>query len=181
MQARSIGRTVAALFLIQAAFGPLANFVLPGRQAALVLFGAGLVWVGVAVAMWPLLRQHSERAALALVALAAVAFAGLVFEGAALHSGMTALRRPAHFTNLLLGGVCFLIFYGALFRFTLVPRLLSAFGLITVVILIVGALIPFLGYPTVMVMFMPIGLSQLALVVWLAIKGFAARPGVPTP
>jgi hypothetical protein len=55
-------------------------------------------------------------------------------------------------------------------------RRLSAFGLVTVVLLIVGALIPLFGYRTAMQLFMPIGLSQLALVLWLMIKGFEGQP-----
>jgi hypothetical protein len=179
MQPRTIGRIVAALFLTQAALGPLANFVLPGDQAALVLFMAGLVWVGVAVVVHPLLRQYSEVAALAFLALAIVCLSGLIAEGAALYAKLPALRRPAHFLNLMLGGVAYLVFYGTLLRFALIPRLIAGFAVITAAIVIVGALIPWLGSPTIMAFFIPIGLSQLAVIVWLAIKGFEARPGVP--
>lgn len=181
MQPRTIGRIVAALFLIQGAFGPLANFVLPGDQAALVLLLSGLVWIGVAVVVHPLLRQHSETAALAFLALAIVCFAGLNAEGAALHAGMSALRRPLHYMNLMLAGVAYVVLYGTLLRFALIPRVLAGFAVLTAVTVIVGALIPWLGSPTIMAFFMPIGLSQLAVTVWLAIKGFVARPGVPTP
>jgi hypothetical protein len=177
MQPRTIGRIVAALFLTQAAFGPLANFVLPADQAALVLFMTGLVWIGVAIVVHPLLRQYSEAAALAFLALAIVCLSGLIAEGVALHAKLPALRRPAHFMNLMLGGVAYLVFYGTLLRHALIPRVLAAFGVITAALVIVGALIPWLGSPTVMAFFMPIGLSQLAVVVWLAIKGFAAREG----
>lgn len=178
MQPRAIGRVVAALFLTQAAFGPLANFVLPGEQAALVLFMSGLVWIGVAIVVHPLLRQHSEAAALGFVALAIVCFSGLNVEGAALHAAMPALRRPVHYANLTLAGVAYVLFYGTLLRFALLPRVLAGFAVLTALAVIVGALIPWLGSPTIMAFFMPIGLSQLAVVVWLAIKGFDSRSGV---
>jgi hypothetical protein len=59
--------------------------------------------------------------------------------------------------DLLLGGGALLVFYSALFRFALIPRALSVFGLATVVLMMTGAVIPLLGYPTVMLMFMPMG------------------------
>jgi hypothetical protein len=178
MQPKTIGRVVAALFLTQAAFGPLANFVLPGAAAALVLFLTGLVWLGVAITVHPLLRQHSEAAALGFFALAIACFCGLIVEGVTLHAAMPPLRRPAHYMALMLGGVAYLVFYGALLRFALIPRVLAAFGAITAALVIAGALIPWLGSPNIMAFFMPIGLSQLAVIVWLAIKGFDSRQGV---
>ena len=54
---------------------------------------------------------------------------------------------------------------------------MSAFGLATVALLIAGGVIPLLGHRTVMQMFMPMGLSQLALVLWLIARGFK-DPGV---
>jgi hypothetical protein len=177
---KTIGRTVAALFATHAILAPLANFKLPWDQAALALFVVGLTWVVIGIAMQPVLRPRSEAAALAFFGITVTILCGLLVEGVAMQAQMPALRRPAHLMNLLLGGVAFLVFYGALFRFALIPRILSAFALVTAAILIVGALIPLLGNPTVMLFFMPVGLSQLAVIVWLAIKGFDAGQGART-
>lgn len=61
------------------------------------------------------------------------------------------------------------MFYVALFRFQLVPRVLAALGVVASVVLIAGGLIPLLGYPTVMLLFVPIGLVGLALMLWLLV------------
>ncbi len=86
-----------------------------------------------------------------------------------------AMRNSAHYTNLFVSGGALLVLYCMLFRFKLIPRALSTFGLVTVVLLIAGAAIPLLGHRTVMLMFMPMGLSQLALTLWLIARGFADR------
>jgi hypothetical protein len=87
------------------------------------------------------------------------------------------VRNSAHYMNLLVSGGSLLVLYTVLFRFALIPRALSALGLATVALLIAGAVIPLLGHRTVMQIFMPMGLSQLALVLWLIARGFK-DPGV---
>ena len=89
------------------------------------------------------------------------------------------VRNSAHYMNLLVSGGSLLVLYTVLFRFALIPRALSAFGLATVALLIAGAVIPLSGHRTIMQMFVPIGLSQLALVLWLITRGFEDRTAVP--
>jgi len=48
------------------------------------------------------------------------------------------VRNSAHYMNLLVSGGSLLILYTVLFRFALIPRVLSAFGLATVALLIPG-------------------------------------------
>src|SRR5688572_10654207 len=165
----------------------------------LLLLVTGALWVGIAVTALPVIRQYSRPTALWFLALAVISFSGIVIEGLAVRSLLAlsqeyakadpanlalfqaaaaaarSLRNSAHYTNLLVSGAAFLVLYIALFRFALIPRLLSALGLATAVLLIAGALIPLFGQRTMMLMFMPMGLSQLALVLWLMIKGFEER------
>ena len=223
--ARTAGRTLGLLLLVQSMAGITANFVLlapaisapPGFLvnaagsstqiivAVLLLLGTGLISLANAITAMPVIRRHSAAMAVAFVALAAVNFSGVVVEGIALRAMLAlsqefartgaadpaafetlstlarAVRNSAHYTNLLLGGCALLVFYIALFRFKLVPRALAALGLLTVTSLIAGALVPLFGYPTVMLMFMPMGLSHLALALWLVVRGFAETDGpVPT-
>ena len=56
----------------------------------------------------------------------------------------------------------------------------SVLGLLTVALLIAAALIALFGHPVHMWMIMPMGLSQLALVLWLLIRGFAEQ-AAPSP
>ena len=46
------------------------------------------------------------------------------------------VRNSAHYTNLLVSGGSLLVLYTVLFRFALIPRAVSAFGLATVALLI---------------------------------------------
>jgi hypothetical protein len=92
------------------------------------------------------------------------------------------MRNSAHFTNFVVSGAGSLVFYAALFRFALVPRVISALGVVASVLLIAGGLVPLFGYPAVMPLFVPIGLVGLALMVWLLVRGFAeGQPGVEAP
>ena len=168
-------------------------------MGALLLLATGVVSLGIAITAYPVFRRHSRALALWYLAFAVVGFSGVVVEGIAIRS-MLALsrefaaaggadaglfqtlkavvgsaRNSAHYTNLLVGGGSLVVLYSTLFRFALIPRVLSAFGLLTVTLMIAGALIPLFGYPTVMQMFMPMGLSHLATALWLAARGFAER------
>jgi hypothetical protein len=169
----------------------------------LLLTVTGALWIAIAVTALPVLRQYSHSLALWFLALAIVSFCGLLVEGFAVRTMLAlsqeysrtagadaalfaapaalarSLRSAAHYTNLLLSGASLLLLYGALYRHALIPRVLSVLGLVAVVALLVGALIPLLGQPTVMQLFMPMGLAQLALVLWLIVKGFQERSTHP--
>ena len=66
--------------------------------------------------------------------------------------------------------------YSVLWRFALVPRALAAFGLAAVMLQIAAVLMPLFGYRIVFLLIVPLGLSQLALALWLIAKGFEDRP-----
>ena len=160
----------------------------------------GATWLGIAITAFPVFGRHSRSLATWLLALAVVSLCGSITEGVAaksllalsqahvkadaasaalFHAPATlarSVRNSVHYMNLLLSGVSLAVLYTVLFRSTLIPRPLSVFGLATVALLIAGALIPLLGYRTVMLMFMPMGISQLALTAWLIARGF---PGTP--
>jgi Domain of unknown function (DUF4386) len=220
--AKSVGRIIGLLFLVQMVVAPVVNFVLlapattapPGflanaasyptqvNVAVLLSLLTGALSVGIAITALPLFRQYSHAMAIWFLALAVISFSGLIVEGIAVRSMLAlsleyakadaanvalfqapaavvrAVRNSAHYTNFLVSGGSLIVFYGVLFRFRLIPRALSAFGLIAVVLLLAGAVIPLLGHRTVMLMFMPIGLSQVALVLWLMTRGFEDRHAV---
>jgi hypothetical protein len=217
--ARSVGRLIGVLFLVQGIIAPVVNFrwlataLTPGTGfladahaysvqvylAALLMLLTGAIWVAIALVALPVFRKFSDRTAFAFIAIAAVCFSGVVFESIAVRSMLAlsrefantatadaavfqasaaiarSLRGSAHYTNILLSGVSFLVFYGALLRFALIPRVLSALGLLAAVVLMVGAATPLFGQRTVMQLFMPVGLSQIAIVLWLIVKGFEER------
>jgi hypothetical protein len=97
-----------------------------------------------------------------------------LFQTLAVVVGST--RRWVHFTELLVIDCWIFLLYSVLYRFVLVPRALAAFGLLTVVLHFSGIPLPaFLGYSIVTLMGVPMGLSHLALGLWLMARGFAER------
>jgi hypothetical protein len=71
-----------------------------------------------------------------------------------------------------------------LFRTRLVPRFLAAWGLIGYVIHVAGAIVEIFGIHIGLVLSLPGGVFELALGLWLIIKGFQAeaygdRPEIP--
>ena len=81
-----------------------------------------------------------------------------------------------HFTELLVIDGWIFLLYSVLYRFALVPRTLAAFGLLTVMLHFTGIPLPgFVGYSIVTLMGVPMGLSHLALALWMMARGFAER------
>ena len=171
------------------------------RMSFAVVLGlaAGALSAAIAIAAWPVLRRYSEAMALWLLALAIVGLSLAVVENSAVMSLLSlsqayakadvadaalfeplrgvvaASRNWAHYTHLLVGGGMYLVFYGLLYRFALIPRALAAFGLFAVVLQLGAVGMPLFGYRVAMLMLVPMGLSHLALAVWLGLKGFEDR------
>jgi len=169
------------------------------KVAVLLLFANCALTIGITIAAWPVFRQYSERMALWLVAASVIMFslqavdnahilsmlslsqeyaqadgAGELFQTLAAVAGST--RRWVHFTELLVIDSWIFLLYSVLYRFALVPRALAAFGLLTVMLHFTGIPLPaFLGYSIVTLMGVTMGLSHLALALWLMVKGFEER------
>jgi hypothetical protein len=168
------------------------------RAAVLLMFVGSAVAVGVSIAALPVFRRYSRAAAYWLAALAAVNFSlqavdsgavlsmlsvsqqyaeaggadAALYQAAAVAVG--AMRRWAHFTHLLVVGSWILVLHGLLLRFRLVPRLLAGVGLVATVSQMVGVpLRAILGYSVVGPMAMPLGVTYLALGLWLTVRGFS--------
>jgi Domain of unknown function (DUF4386) len=167
--------------------------------AALLSLGLAVASAAIAVVLWPVVRPRSERLALwlAILAAAGIALAGL--ENAQLMSLVTlsqayaaaappdealyqalrgvvgSYRNWAHVIQLLAMGALLLATYGALYRLRLVPALLAGFGMLAASSQMIAVAKPLFGGWVVFPMLLPLGLANLALVVWLLWKGF--RPG----
>ena len=177
------------------------------RLAVLLLFVGGAVTVGIAIAALPVFRQYSGALALWLLALAVVNLSLQAVENAAwlsmlslsqeyakvgaaadagLFQGLGAVVHSAwkwaHYTHLLFMVSWIFVLYVMLYRSALIPRALAVIGLITAMLQITGITLPqFLGYPSVMPVAtgMPLGVSYLALILWLMVKGFEERRSPP--
>lgn len=213
--ARSAGRWIGLMLLAQIVGGPVLNFGLLGpvfqnppgflvnaaphalEVALAVLLGLGLsvASVGIAIAAWPVFREHSERMALWLVVLAAVCLALNAVEyvglmsmlslsqmfttaGApdvalytALRGVVAAIRNWSHYHQLLFAGGLMFVLHATLYRFRLVPRALPAFGMAAVLLMLTSITMPFFGRDVVFALLMPLGIANLALATWLLTKG----------
>ncbi len=165
------------------------------RAGVLLLVVNGAVTIGISIASWPILRRTSEALALWLVVLGALMLGVQMIDnihilsmlslsqahaaaGAAADSlrevatAMGTTRRWAHLSELLVIDAWILVFYLGLIRAAALPRLLSAFGLLTVAAHFVAIPLPgFLGLRAVAEAGMPMALSHVATAGWLVAKG----------
>lgn len=82
-------------------------------------------------------------------------------------------RRWVHYTQLLGFGAWIFLFYIALLRSALIPRVLAGLGVVGILLQFTGVtLFGFLGYPNVMQMAMPMFPIHVAAGLWLIVKGF---------
>jgi len=161
----------------------------------LLLLVNGAVTIGISIAAWPTLRRSSEALGLWLVVLGALMLGVQMVDnihilsmlslsqahaaaGAASDSlrevaaAASATRRWAHLSELVVIDAWILVFYLSLIRAGALPRLLSAFGLLTVAAHCLAIPLPgFLGLRAVGEAGMPMALSHVATAGWLVAKG----------
>jgi hypothetical protein len=181
-----------------------------------VLFGAlfqligGLACTGIALALYPVLRMHNHGLAMGSVgfrtiegvlhALVAVFWLLLVtlsqeavkggaagasayeVPGAVLQAGPDWLA-PLALQAFGLGALCY---YWVFNRSQLVPRWLSAWGLLAIVMVMVSGLLVMLGLidgfsMPQLVLALPIAAQEMVLAVWLIAKGFDPRAIAAAP
>jgi hypothetical protein len=170
--------------------------------SALLGLALGALTVGVAVTIY--LRAHSHAPALSLWLLifAAASFAAVVSEQISVMSMVSlseafakapaggqagfqdlrvvvaSTRNWSHFIGLSVAGLTILVQYGTLYRGSLVPRALAAFGIAAALLQIIAVVMPLFGYDVIFLMLAPLGVSQLVLALWLIAKGFL-EPAAP--
>ncbi len=168
-------------------------------MAVLIGLASGALSVGIAITALPVFRRYSEAMAYWFLALAVTGFSLVAVEHINLMSMLSlsqayasadaadsdlfqtlrvvvaSARNWAHYTGLIVAGSVALMLYSALYRFALVPRVLAAFGLIAALLQMTAVAMPLFGHRVVFLMIYPLGLSHLALAVWLLAKGFAER------
>ncbi len=166
----------------------------------------GIAVVGIAVFMYPLFKKYSEALALgyvafriieAVIVIAAVVSAlslialsqEYVKAGAPDASyfqtlGTSFLAIRAHWVSTMLGiffSLGALLFYYLLYQSRLVPRFISVWGLIAVVLVLTWNLLEFVGLSISIgiILALPIILNEIFLGIWLIAKGFNSSAIVP--
>lgn len=160
-----------------------------------VITAACLLFIG--VMMYPILKRYNRTVALGYFGIRIVE---TVFTAvfSIIHLSVFALSQeyakagypdPSHFQTLgallkrVLGfnyqiyfifySLGCLILFGSLFKAKFVPRFMSAFGLVTVALALIGIVSDMFGSGVGMEIYaMPLMLSQVFLGIWLIIKGF---------
>ena len=173
------------------------------RAAVFISFVGAALTISLGITALPVFRRYSSATALFFLAVCVVSCALDVVQNAAVMSmlslsqqyvnggaaetglyqvvgaAVASARRWAHYTQLVAIGGWIFIFYSSLLRFALIPRALAALGLIGGVLQFIGVtLMMFLGYSAIGEMAMPLLPIQIAVAVWLMVKGFNERlPG----
>lgn len=182
--------------------GFLVNAAKHSNQIAIAVFLAIVIeatWVAIAILAFPVVAERSIRSALVLFAVTIVCLAIGVIENAAVMSMLSAsqsystatasdraqletvrvivasARNWPHFLGRMFDGLAALFFYIVLFRFALVPRAISALGMIAVASMLTGLSMPFFGHPVIFPLLAPLGLTQLIMALWLIVRGFNER------
>jgi hypothetical protein len=168
---------------------------------ALFLFVNMAAIIGIAAMLFPVMRPHGEGLALwyfgfrileaaafvvgavSVLSLISVSEASIVAAGpsAPVYEGLRSLALAANSWAGKLATVAFVLgavaLYSLLYRSRLVPRFISAWGLVAVALLIVANLLAVdvtAGFQPAALLFAPIALNELFLAGWLIVKGFNA-------
>jgi hypothetical protein len=169
---------------------------------ALLLFIAAAAAIGIAISLYPVLRKYNEGLALGAVGFRLiegvfyiVAVMGLLLlitlsqqfvkAGAPDSSYFETLgvlvvagyRWVGNVGSLLAFSIGALLYYYIFYQTRLVPRWLSGWGLVAIILTMVSGLLVMFGLIGPMstgqvVLNLPIGVQEMVLAVWLIVKGF---------
>jgi len=158
-----------------------------------------LMMMAVAILAWPILRQTSPSLALAYVLLSAIVVATSAVEQTnflamralslqyaknpgldtalfELMRGMVAAARHGiHYIDKLIGGTSVFVLFLAMSRSNLVPRIISALGLVAAPIQMVGICSALFMQPMNLAVLAPLALMLLVLSLTLLVRGFSAK------
>lgn len=169
---------------------------------ALLLLVGAVAASGIAIALYPVLRQRDETLAIGSVGFRLVEgtlYLGivvclLVLVAVSQEAGQTGTLAGPAFTvpaalvmaardalgevAVLAFGIGGLMYYSLLYRSRLVPRWLSAWGLLAIASVMASGVMVIAGVfeplsPPQLVLALPIGVQEMVLAVWLIAKGFS--------
>jgi hypothetical protein len=173
--------------------------------AALFQLLAAFTSAAIAVALYPVLRQHAAGMALGSVAfrliegvfyalsaagtLILVSLSGQLVAGASAHASANLvrdLRDSAGTVGVLAFCTGATLYYLIFYRSRLIPRWLSVWGLAGTVLCLTGGLLVLFQSIAVLsstqvVLSVPIGVQEMVLAVWLIVKGFSPKAKGPAP
>ena len=172
---------------------------------ALFLLIGAVAAAGIAIALYPVLRKHDEGLAIGSVGFRLIE--GALYLGIVVcllilvtvgqESANAGTPAPAAYSvpamlvmaardslgqvAVLVFGLGGLMYYWVFYRSRLVPRWLSAWGLVAITLVMVSGLLVMFGVvesfsPPQLVLALPIAVQEMVLAVWLIAKGFSSSP-----
>ncbi|HEY6803978.1 MAG TPA: DUF4386 domain-containing protein [Pyrinomonadaceae bacterium] len=162
------------------------------RIGVFLSFIASALLISLSVYFWSIIRQYSPGLATGSLIVCGISCAIDAIQNAAVMSMLSVsrdyvangvhadaagylvaiVRRWVHYTQLFGFGAWIFIFYFALFRYSLVPRVLSVLGLICILAQFTGVtLMGFLNLPNLIVLAMPLAPIHAINGIWLIAKG----------
>jgi len=154
------------------------------------------VAVGIAVLLFPILKKFNYNIALWYFGFSIVGFATIVVSNVSVFSLLTLseeyvkLGSPdtdyfqtlgvlklgeyfgAHFMGLIIHTFGASMFYYLLFQSKLLPRFLSVWGLIAITLVLSATLLQIFDRSVSLILYLPNGLLQILIGIWLIVKGF---------
>jgi hypothetical protein len=169
---------------------------------ALSVMLMGLACAGIGISMYPILKPHGEALAMSVVgfrvmegtlqfvsAISTAVLLALSQEFVKAGSPADSFFQPTAAVVMAVREwvsngfylfpwcVAAFIYYTVFYRIRLLPRWLSAWGLLSLVLMLIGALAGIFGLveafsPPQMLLMLPIMLQEMVLAVWLIVKGY---------
>jgi len=166
---------VGALILI--AYAVLFSGGLEALIVMLLELISGVAVIGIAVIIFPILKPHNEKLDIGYLVIKIIEGGVMIIAGIMFLSQNTLLleiRDWIYVSHAYIFILSALIFYYLLYQLKLIPRFISVWGVIAVIILLVGNLLEIMGISPVMLifLFLPIMLNEVFLAIWLIVKGF---------
>jgi hypothetical protein len=156
----------------------------------------GIAYVGIAVLVFPILKQFNESMALGYVGFRIIEFAMQIVSDISplllitlsqefLNAGAPDASSFQPLSTLLLAerywanqmvfiayGLGALIFYYLLHQSKLIPRFLSVWGLIGAPLVLINVMLEIFGFNPALILGFQMGLNEIVLGIWLIVKGF---------
>ena len=163
--------------LILVAYAVLFSGGLEALIVMLLELISGVAVIGIAVIMFPILKPQNEKLDIGYLVIKIIEGGVMIIAGIMFLSQDALLLEirdwiyVSHAYIFILGA---LIFYYLLYQSKLIPRFISVWGVIAVIMLLVGNLLEIMGISPAMLifLFLPIMLNEVFLAIWLIVKGF---------
>jgi hypothetical protein len=163
--------------LILFAYAVLASSVIESKLLVSILESlSGIAVIGIAVIMFPLFKSQNKKSTIAYLSGKIVEGGLMVIAGFLFLLNFLTIRDQIYLFHTYIFILSAFIFYVLLYQSKLIPRFISVWGGIAIVLLLIVNSIDMIKNPLPMIIlaigYAPIILNEVFLAFWLIIKGF---------